>query len=189
MKRAHINRKCSLPLIFLSISVLILIFISILSHLKPNNSSFPTSVSVDSDSSDFPELPRFAYFISGTSGDGGRLRRLLQASYHPRNYYLLHLDLEASDSERLDLAKYVKSAAVIRSFKNVMVMGKGDLVTPKGPTAMASTLHAIALLLKQPERWDWFVNLGASDYPLMPQDGEVFLCFCNIEMFIIVFFA
>ncbi|XP_057778922.1 beta-glucuronosyltransferase GlcAT14C [Salvia miltiorrhiza] len=170
MKRAHINRKCSLPLIFVSISALILIFISILSHLKPNHSSFPTSISVDSDSSDLPELPRFAYFISGTSGDGERLRRLLQASYHPRNYYLLHLDLEASDSERLELAKYVKSAAVIRSFKNVMVMGKGDLVTPKGPTAMASTLHAIAVLLKQPKRWDWFVNLGASDYPLMPQD-------------------
>ncbi|KAL1549504.1 beta-glucuronosyltransferase GlcAT14C-like [Salvia divinorum] len=167
MKRAHINRKCSLPLIFVSISALVLIFISILSNLKPNNSSFPTPMS---DPSEFPELPRFAYFISGTSGDSGRLRRLLQASYHPRNFYLLHLDLEASDSERLDLAKYVKSAAVIRSFKNVMVMGKGDLVTPKGPTEMASTLHAIALLLKQPKRWDWFVNLGASDYPLMPQD-------------------
>ncbi|KAH6762449.1 Core-2/I-branching beta-1 [Perilla frutescens var. hirtella] len=51
-----------------------------------------------------------------------------------------------------------------------MVMGKGDLVTPKGPTAMASTLHAIAILLKQPNRWDWFLNLGPSDYPLMPQD-------------------
>lgn len=170
MKRAHINRKCSLPLIFVSISALILIFISILSHLKPSNSYFPSSNSVDSDSLDLPELPRFAYFISGTSGDSRKLRRLLQALYHPRNYYLLHLDLEASDSERLELAKYVKSEAVVRSFKNVMVMGKGDLVTPKGPTAMASTLHAVAILLKQPKRWDWFVNLGASDYPLMPQD-------------------
>ncbi|XP_042054186.1 beta-glucuronosyltransferase GlcAT14C-like [Salvia splendens] len=167
MKRAHIHRKCSLPLIFASISALILILISILSHLKPNNSSFPTPIS---DPPDFPQLPRFAYFISGTSGDSARLRRLLLASYHPRNYYLLHLDLEASDSERLDLAKYVKSAPLIRSFRNVMVMGKGDLLIPKGPTEMASTLHAIALLLKQPKRWDWFVNLGASDYPLMPQD-------------------
>ncbi|KAL8557174.1 hypothetical protein ACS0TY_004576 [Phlomoides rotata] len=170
MKRAHMNRKCSLPIIFVSISALIMIFILILSHLKPSNSSFPNSTLVDSDSLALPELPRFAYFISGTSGDSGRLKRLLQALYHPRNYYLLHLDLEASEAERLELAKYVKSEAVIRGFKNVMVMGKGDLVTSKGPTVMASTLHAIAILLKQGKRWDWFVNLGASDYPLMPQD-------------------
>ncbi|KAL8484031.1 hypothetical protein ACS0TY_026649 [Phlomoides rotata] len=168
MKRAHMNRKCSLPIIFVSISALIMIFILILSHLKPCNSSFPNSTSVDSDSLASPELPRFAYFISGTSGDSGRLKRLLQALYHPRNYYLLHLDLETSEAERLELAKYVKSKAVIRGFKNVM--GKGDLVISKGPTVMASTLHAIGILLKQGKRWDWFLNLGASDYPLMPQD-------------------
>ncbi|KAL8480556.1 hypothetical protein ACS0TY_027191 [Phlomoides rotata] len=171
MKRAHMNRKCSLPIIFVSISALIMIFILILSHLKPSNSSFPNSTSVDSDSLALPELPRFAYFISGTSGDSGRLKRLLQALYHPRNYYLLHLDLETSEAERLELAKYVKSKAVIRGFKNVM--GKGDLVISKGPTVMASTLHAIGILLKQGKRWDWFLNLGASDYPLMPQDAII----------------
>ncbi|KAL0451161.1 UNVERIFIED_CONTAM: Beta-glucuronosyltransferase GlcAT14C [Sesamum latifolium] len=171
MKRSHVNRKCSLPIVFLSISAALLIFILILSHSNPSNSSFPSSSnSVDSDSIALPELPRLAYFISGTSGDGGRLRRLLQALYHPRNYYLLHLDLEASETERLELAKFAKSDAVMRGFKNVMVMGKGNLVTAKGPTMMASTLHAVAILLKQAKRWDWFVNLGASDYPLMPQD-------------------
>lgn len=177
MKRAHINRKCSLPIIFLSISGLVLLLILTFSHPKTSNSSFPTSNSVDSDSLTLPEVPRFAYFISGTSGDGGRLKRLLQALYHPRNYYLLHLDLEASELERLELAKYAKSEAAILGFKNVMVMGKGDLATPKGPTVMASTLHAIAILLKQSKHWDWFVNIGASDYPLMPQDGEILVNF------------
>ncbi|KAA8518889.1 hypothetical protein F0562_016337 [Nyssa sinensis] len=52
-----------------------------------------------SDRLGLPKLPRFAYLISGTKGDGPRLKRLLQAVYHPRNYYLLHLDLEASDIE------------------------------------------------------------------------------------------
>ncbi|GLT71316.1 hypothetical protein SLA2020_433460 [Shorea laevis] len=93
-----------------------------------------------------------------------------QAVYHPRNYYLLHLDLEASDAERLELAKYVKSESVIREFRNVMVVGKANLVTFKGPTMIASTLHAIAILLKQAKDWDWFVNLSASDYPLVSQD-------------------
>ncbi|KAL2481535.1 Core-2/I-branching beta-1 [Abeliophyllum distichum] len=173
------NRKCSVSVILISISSLLLIFFLILSRSKASNSSFPNSKpsSLDSiNSSDeadalfVPELPRFAYFISGTRGDSGRLRRLLQALYHPRNYYLLHLDLEASDSERLELAKYVKFEAVMREVGNVMVIGKANLVTDKGPTMIASTLHAIAILLKQAKRWDWFINLGASDYPLMPQD-------------------
>ncbi|GER54362.1 Core-2/I-branching beta-1,6-N-acetylglucosaminyltransferase family protein [Striga asiatica] len=167
MKRSHINRKSSLPIAFFSISAVILISILVLSDHKPSGSPFPGSDPTDPI---LPDPPRFAYFISGTSGDGRRLRRLLQALYHPRNYYLLHLDWVASDDERLELARFAKSEAAVRSFGNVMVMGKGDLITPKGPTAVASTLHAVAILLKQAESWDWFVNLGASDYPLMPQD-------------------
>ncbi|XP_074379199.1 beta-glucuronosyltransferase GlcAT14C isoform X1 [Apium graveolens] len=117
--------------------------------------------------SDSSKLPRFAYMIAGTKGEGLQLKRLLQAVYHPRNYYLLHLDIEASDSERLELAKYVKSVDVMR---NVMVIGKPDLVTYKGPTMIACTLHAVAVLLKKASDWDWFINLSASDYPLMSQD-------------------
>lgn len=173
------NRKCPMSVILISISSLLLIFFLILWPFKPNNSSFPNSKSVSLDSinsSDeadplfVPELPRLAYFISGTRGDGGRLRRLLQALYHPRNYYLIHLDLDATDTERLELAKYVKFEAVMREIGNVMVIGKANLVTDKGPTMIASTLHAVAILLKQAKRWDWFINLGASDYPLIPQD-------------------
>lgn len=126
----------------------------------------------DSNRLGLPKLPRFAYLISGSRGDGPQLRRLLQALYHPRNYYLLHLDLEASDAERLELAKFVKSEAVIREFRNAMVIGNADLVTAKGPTMIASTLHAIAILLKRAKDWDWFINLSASDYPLMSQDGN-----------------
>lgn len=183
MKRAHIrflnNQNCSIPVVLLSILTLVLVVIIIsprpsssssspfLSGSRSPNSDSIAAVKLDS----LPELPRFAYFISGTKGDAGRLKRLLQAAYHPRNYYLLHLDLEASDDERLDLAKFVKSEVVLRNFRNVMVMGKPDLVTSKGPTMMASTLHAVAILLKQAKQWDWFINLSASDYPLMPQDG------------------
>lgn len=162
----------------ISVLILIIIVVLVLSHKSFSSSSStyrvsllasdPSSAAVKLDT--LPELPRFAYLISGTKGDVGRLKRLLQSVYHPRNYYLLHLDLEASDSERLELAKYVKSQAVLRSFSNVMVMGKADLITSKGPTVIASTLHAVAILLKQAKRWDWFINLGASDYPLMRQD-------------------
>lgn len=109
--------------------------------------------------------------ITGTKGEVARVRRLLQAAYHPRNYYLLHLDLEAPESERIELAKYVKSENAFRQFGNVMVIGKADLITYRGPTEIASMLHAIAILLKKAKDWDWFINLSSSDYPLVPQDG------------------
>ncbi|KAI3960945.1 hypothetical protein MKW98_019146 [Papaver atlanticum] len=114
--------------------------------------------------------PRLAYLISGTKGDGMRMKRLLQVVYHPWNYYLLHLDIEATDNERIELAKYVKFDLVMRRFDNVKVVGKANVVTYKGPTMIAATLHGVAILLKQGMDWDWFINLSPSDYPLMSQD-------------------
>ncbi|KAL3358033.1 hypothetical protein AABB24_015261 [Solanum stoloniferum] len=176
MKRAHIRfihqKKWSTPIIVFTIFAVILLLALILtnptSSFKPKSST-PHSKSVLFDEI-LPELPRLAYLISGTKNDGVKMKRLLQAVYHPRNYYLLHLDLESLDSERLELAKYVKSEFVFRDFGNVKVVGKSDLVTYKGPTMLASMLHSIAILLKLPKSWDWFINLSASDYPLMTQD-------------------
>lgn len=178
MKRTHIphllDRPWLPPLVILSsLFLLLLLSLSLTAHTKTRLSSPGSSTSIaDSQPSDLPTLPRFAYLITGTKGDGPRLKRLLQAVYHPRNCYLLHLDLEAPDSERIELARYVKSESLLRGFGNVMVIGKADLVTQKGPTEIASILHAIAILLKRAGNWDWFINLSASDYPLMPQDGQ-----------------
>ncbi|XAR51785.1 hypothetical protein NMG60_11006519 [Bertholletia excelsa] len=47
---------------------------------------------------------------------------------------------------------------------------KANLVTYRGPTMVTNTLHAAAILLKQGGEWDWFINLSASDYPLVTQD-------------------
>ncbi|KAL7248318.1 hypothetical protein ACSBR2_003102 [Camellia fascicularis] len=185
MKRTRIHslnlfcfdRKWLIPFLFISTISLFLLLITIPTQDKSNSTSLPQSKSsvlitnsgAGAHRLGLPELPRFAYFLSGTGGDAPPLKRLLQAVYHPRNSYLLHLDLEASDSDRLELAKYVRSETVIEEFKNVMVVGKANLVTNKGPTMMACTLHAVAILLKQ-AKWDWFINLSASDYPLVPQD-------------------
>lgn len=199
MKRSHIstnylNPKWLTLLVTTSILFLLLLLIVVMVHIKFSSSpdfayDQPREFLVlDRDFGDgntrlgLPELPRFAYLISGTKGDGPSLKRLLQAVYHPRNYYLLHLDKEASDSERLELAKYAKSEKVMKKFRNVMVVGKANLETYKGPTMIASTLHAVAILLKRAKDWDWFINLSASDYPLMPQDGNIYSCllYCAI---------
>lgn len=93
---------------------------------------------------------------------------------------MLNLDLEAPDGERVELGKWVRLDPVMREFGNVMVIGKADLITHRGPTALASMLHAAAILLKKAKRWDWLINLSASDYPLMPQDGQCILPFSKL---------
>lgn len=117
------------------------------------------------------EAPRLAYLISGTKGDSQRMMRTLQAVYHPRNQYILHMDLEAPPRERLNLTMSVKNDPTFAEVENVRVMPQSNLVTYKGPTMIACTLQAIAILLKDGRSWDWFINLSASDYPLMTQDG------------------
>ncbi|KAK6928270.1 Glycosyl transferase, family 14, partial [Dillenia turbinata] len=117
-----------------------------------------------------PPPPRFAYLISGSAGDGILLKRALQALYHPRNRYVVHLDLESSAEERVELLRWVVNHEVFQEVGNVRMIVKANLVTYRGPTMVANTLHAAAILLKEGGDWDWFINLSASDYPLVTQD-------------------
>ncbi|KAJ0251488.1 Core-2/I-branching beta-1,6-N-acetylglucosaminyltransferase family protein [Hirschfeldia incana] len=117
--------------------------------------------------------PRFGYLVSGSKGDLESLWRVLRALYHPRNQYVVHLDLESPAEERLELAKRVKEDPVFRDVGNVFMITKANLVTYRGPTMVANTLHACAILLRQSKDWDWFINLSASDYPLVTQDDLI----------------
>ncbi|KAL6838788.1 hypothetical protein ACP4OV_031502 [Aristida adscensionis] len=115
-------------------------------------------------------VARLAYLISGSKGDLERLWRALHALYHPRNQYVVHLDREAPVAERLELAARVANSTVFRRAGNVHVIRRANMVTYRGPTMVANTLHACAVLLRRSRDWDWFINLSASDYPLMTQD-------------------
>lgn len=114
----------------------------------------------------------FAYLISATKGDVGRLKRLLYALYHPGNYYLIHMDHGAPEAEKREIAEFVARDHVFGEVSNVWLVGKSNLVTYRGPTMLSTTLHAMAILLRTC-KWDWFINLSASDYPLVTQDGMV----------------
>jgi hypothetical protein len=116
-------------------------------------------------------VARLAYLVSGSKGDLDRLWRTLHALYHPRNLYVVHLDREAAVSERLELAARVANSSMFRRVGNVEVIRRSNMVTYRGPTMVANTLHACAVLLRRSRDWDWFINLSASDYPLMTQDG------------------
>ncbi|KAL9267448.1 Beta-glucuronosyltransferase GlcAT14B-like protein, partial [Drosera capensis] len=121
-----------------------------------------------------PPLPRFAYLISGSKGDLEKLWRTLQSLYHPLNQYVAHLDLESSLEERLELASRVEREPIFSKLGNVYVIKKANMVTYTGPTMASNTLHACAILLKRSQEWDWFINLSASNYPLVTQDDLIY---------------
>lgn len=176
------ERKWIFPLAIGSILSLFLLFLTTLtSHdgtpLLPFYRSFyaPGSIFVESKLhplpvSSLPPPPRLAYLISGSRGNGEMLKRTLLALYHPSNRYIVHLDLESSPEERLDLQNYVDAHPLFTKFGNVRMIKKANLVTYRGPTMVSNTLHAAAILLKEGGDWDWFINLSASDYPLVTQD-------------------
>lgn len=116
--------------------------------------------------------------VSGSKGDLDRLWRTVRSLYHPRNLYILHLDLESPVEERDELVYRVGNDTIFAVVQNVFVISKANMVTYRGPTMVANTLHACAILLKKSKDWDWFINLSASDYPLVTQDGKhLFTCY------------
>jgi len=121
-----------------------------------------------------PSIPKFAYLVSGSRGDLDKLWRTLHTLYHPWNYYVLHLDLESPPKERQELSSRVENDPVFSKVGNVYVITKANMVTYRGPTMVSNTLHACAILLKQHKDWDWFINLSASDYPLVTQDDLMY---------------
>ncbi|KAK8973559.1 hypothetical protein V6N11_030749 [Hibiscus sabdariffa] len=125
-------------------------------------------------------LPRFAYLVSGSKGDMEKLWRTLHALYHPRNEYVVHLDLEAPLEERTALASRIDNHTIFSKVGNVYMITKANMVTYRGPTMVANTLHACAILLKRNKDWDWFINLSASDYPLVTQD-DLLYAFTNLS--------
>lgn len=114
----------------------------------------------------------FAYLISASKGDTVKLKRAVRAMYHPGNQYLIHLDHDAPHREHREIAEFVTEDPVFSLVGNVYIVGKPNLVTYRGPTMLATTLHAMSMLLRCC-KWDWFINLSASDYPLVTQDGMV----------------
>nr|GFC54710.1 beta-glucuronosyltransferase GlcAT14C-like [Tanacetum cinerariifolium] len=122
--------------------------------------------------------PVLAYWIYGSTGDSQRMLRLLKATYHPRNQYLLLLDASSSQTERTDLALSIQSDPLFQAFDNVAVVGRSYGVNQMGGSGLAAMLHASALLLKiTSSNWDWFIPLSAAyDYPLYTQDGTYAIC-------------
>ncbi|KAK6785455.1 hypothetical protein RDI58_018910 [Solanum bulbocastanum] len=192
MKSMNLEKKWLFPLVLSAIVCFFVVVTSfnmgLITSLHTINSIFLSHVKLNQTNPYFaesiinqapppparPPVPRFAYLVSGSKNDLEKLWRTLQALYHPRNYYVVHLDLESSVQERLELASRVEKEPIFAQVGNVHMITKANMVTYRGPTMVANTLHACAILLKKYQDWDWFINLSASDYPLVTQDDLLY---------------
>ncbi|XP_049412424.1 beta-glucuronosyltransferase GlcAT14B-like [Solanum stenotomum] len=192
MKSMNLEKKWLFPLVLSAIVCFFVVVTSfnmgLITSLHTINSIFLSHVKLNETNPYFaesiinqapppparPPVPRFAYLVSGSKNDLEKLWRTLQALYHPRNYYVVHLDLESSVQERLELASRVEKEPIFAQVGNVHMITKANMVTYRGPTMVANTLHACAILLKKYQDWDWFINLSASDYPLVTQDDLLY---------------
>lgn len=189
MGSLNMEKKWYFPLVISSLVCVFLLATSfnmgLLSSLRKINSIlpiFPSQAVSNGTSHSFfeskvnvsppqPSIPRFAYLVSGSRGDLDKLLRTLYTLYHPWNYYIVHLDLESPETERLELVSRIENDPIFKKVGNVFIIKKANMVTYRGPTMVSNTLHACANLLVRYKDWDWFINLSASDYPLVTQDG------------------
>ncbi|EER95514.1 hypothetical protein BDA96_01G540000 [Sorghum bicolor] len=159
-----------LPCLLLT-SLLLLLTLHLLSSSSPAPSPPPPQqprlAPLPSAASAGPAPPSLAFLLTGSAGDADRLQRLLLATYHPRNVYLLLLDRAASADDRARLARSARSAP---GRDNVHVVGDPGFANPRGASALAATLHGAALLLRVDQGWDWFLHLDADEYPLVTPD-------------------
>jgi len=179
--------SCPLPCLLLT-SLLLLLLLTL--HLLSSSSSpapspppppQPRLAPLPSAASAGPAPPSLAFLLTGSAGDADRLHRLLLATYHPRNVYLLLLDRAASADDRARLARSARAAP---GRDNVHVVGDPGFANPRGASALAATLHGAALLLRVDRGWDWFVHLDADEYPLVTPDGDSSL---HLSCYILVY--
>ncbi|KAI3777260.1 hypothetical protein L1987_47058 [Smallanthus sonchifolius] len=87
---------------------------------------------------------------------------------------LSSLSADSSPEKRLESNQFVKNHPVFAKFGSVVMISKANLVTYRGPTMVANTLHAAAFLSREGRDWDWIHKSKA--YALTPgQLGLTFL--------------
>jgi len=116
-----------------------------------------------SGSSDSGEVD-VAYFIQVSATNLPLLPRLIKVLHHPRNVYAVHCD------RKMDAAAIAPVEAAIRAnaayAKNVRFM-KREVVTYRGISMVLNVLSAMETLLAASTSWAYFINISASDYPLV----------------------
>lgn len=124
-----------------------------------------------------------AYFVQVSDNSLELLPRLLKRIWHERNLYALHFDAKIGDWK---VERIVGMLNVSRGLDNEIVVGKEGLwgnvwfmkretVTYRGISMVLNIMNAMEFLVKvageSGKRWDFWINISGSDYPLLsPRD-------------------
>jgi hypothetical protein len=90
-----------------------------------------------------------------------QFERLLKATYHQDNIYLVHLDLKAGFTD------HVQFGNLVRKYSNVYQL-ESQVVNWGYWSLVDVLLNAIEKLMELGE-WTHFINLSGQDFPLRPQ--------------------
>ena len=110
-----------------------------------------------------------AFFIQISPSTINHLPRLLSKIYHEKNVYAIHLDLKISDEQRKNVLN--KLYKITEYKRNVHIM-ESELITYRGVSMLLNTINAIRLLLDVDKKWDYFINISGSDYPLIDAKSQ-----------------
>lgn len=105
-----------------------------------------------------------AFFMQVSDASIALLSRLLVVLWHPQHVYLIHFDAKI-DAEKVEYVKHVILS--VAPFRNIYFLPP-EVITYKGVSMLLNTLAAMDFLLgKVPQKWEFFINLSGSDYPLV----------------------
>lgn len=110
------------------------------------------------------ESVRIAFFIQAYSETIHLLPSLLDVLWDSENIYAIHIDAKVSDESNSRAEQHVQKR--FHNASNIIFMRRQH-VTYFGITTVLNTIDAITLLLYTCKQWDFFINLSASDYPLV----------------------
>eukprot|EP00752_Nemacystus_decipiens_P018256 g16381.t2 len=122
------------------------------------------TASGDGGSSALGRRARIGYLIMLSGAEElQKTKRLLKAIYDPNNFYLVHLDRKDTRIVRTDLENFIKD------WNNVRMLVPALDVSWGGYTITLTAIFGICSMVQWSDEWDFFINLSASDFPLLPQ--------------------
>ena len=95
--------------------------------------------------------------------------RLLLAAFHPRHHYLIHIDGTKAVRK---VARLIATHPFLGLQSNIHIVPDPEPITYLGSTLLAVSMRVMQAYVSSTLEWDWFINLSASDYPLVTPDGE-----------------
>lgn len=107
---------------------------------------------------------RLAFSIQASATSAVRVPRLMSALYDECNIYAIHFDSNMPYLERFALSKIL-----LKRYPHNVHIVPSRPVTYAGVSMLLATLDALSLLLAERKStpWHFFINLSASDYPLL----------------------